>query len=532
MICMTTEGTYVRRASGLVRSISAWDALMFCTVTPGPVLGFLYTLWAPALYPGASMPFAVLMMLTFIPSSLVLYLLSISMPRSGGEYVYASRILHPVLGFFASWLLCVIMYGWYGELMSWCVTFGLSPLVYSAGVLTGNSGLTSFGTQLGNTAFVPGFLISVVLLLFAAFLIWRGTRVTMRALWFCIAVAFLGMFSVMIAAATSSQMDFISRLQSLGGINYQTQILNPALKLGLTPGLFSVSASVMAGMTFINLNLIGNTWSANVAGEVKNPSKSIPLAIFGGMVILLVLWGLEYSLIWINPGGDFWHANSILYWAGQSPFPVPPVVNMIALYLTSNPILIYVASIGYFCCSFATALSCGFTPSRITFAWALDRVIPDAFGKVDKRGTPRATWLLGLVIGFIILVFYAFTNWLAYILYSISEWFIAWIVVGVAAIVFPYVKKDIFEKSPSIVKAKFGGLPLITIAGVLMTIVSAYSVYASIVPGLTGTTSLYHLVGSIVFIAVLPVIVYCVAYFYRRSKGVSLELQYRTIPPD
>jgi amino acid transporter len=347
-------------------------------------------------------------------------------------------------------------------------------------------------------------------------------------------LAFLAMLSVMIAAATSSQMMFISRLQSLGGINYQTQILGPAEKLGLTPGAFSVYASVMAGMTFINLNLIGNTWVADVAGEVKNPTRTHPLAIFGGMALLMLTWGLEYSLIWITPGGDFWHANSLLYWTGQSPFPVPPVVNMVILYLTSNPILIYVASIGYFACSFGTALSTGYTPARITFAWALDRVIPDAFGKVDKRGTPRATWLFGLVIGFFILVLYAFTDWLAYVLYSISEWFLAWIVIGVAAIAFPYVKKtkDIFEKSPSVVKAKLGGVPMITIWGILMIIVSAYSVYASIVPGLTGTTSLYKLVGSIVFIAVLPVIIYLVAHFYRRSKGFSLELQYKTIPPD
>jgi len=109
---MKSEGTYVRRSSGLVRGVSTWDALMFCLTQPGPVLGFLYVLWAPALYPGASMPVAVLTMVLLIPSSVVMYLLSISMPRSGGEYVYASRILHPLLGFFASWLLCLIMYGW------------------------------------------------------------------------------------------------------------------------------------------------------------------------------------------------------------------------------------------------------------------------------------------------------------------------------------------------------------------------------------------------------------------------------------
>lgn len=138
------------------------------------------------------------------------------------------------------------------------------------------------------------------------------------------------------------------------------------------------------------------------------------------------------------------------------------------------------------------------------------------------------------MIGFIFLAAYAFTHWLSYVLYSISEWFIAWIIVGIAAMVFPYLgkTKDIFEKSPSIVKAKFAGLPLITIMGFLMVIVCAYSVYASIVPGLTGTTSLVELLGSIVFIAILPIIVYAVASSIRRSRGAPLELQFKTIPPD
>ena len=52
---------FVRKASGLTRVISAWDALIYAFCNPGILYAMLYITWGPAAVgPGADMPFAVL----------------------------------------------------------------------------------------------------------------------------------------------------------------------------------------------------------------------------------------------------------------------------------------------------------------------------------------------------------------------------------------------------------------------------------------------------------------------------------------
>jgi hypothetical protein len=53
-------------------------------------------------------------------------------------------------------------------------------------------------------------------------------------------------------------------------------------------------------------------------------------------------------------------------------------------------------------------------------------------------------------------------EWTAYIGYTIFTWFLAWILLGVSGIVFPYRRKVLFESSPPIVRKRFLGVPVIT----------------------------------------------------------------------
>ena len=69
-----------------------------------PLLGAVFTfLFAAAVYPNGNLPLACL--LCIIPGvllAMVYAYFSAAMPRSGGDYIFTSRVLHPVLGFFES----------------------------------------------------------------------------------------------------------------------------------------------------------------------------------------------------------------------------------------------------------------------------------------------------------------------------------------------------------------------------------------------------------------------------------------------
>src|ERR1700737_3862508 len=94
----TTTGIFTRASSGLVRQgptaagvFSGWQQIAL-----GYII-FIVAAWQ--FYPGASMELATLIATVaglFIAGCYAL--LSMVYPRSGGDYVFMSRILHPVAG--------------------------------------------------------------------------------------------------------------------------------------------------------------------------------------------------------------------------------------------------------------------------------------------------------------------------------------------------------------------------------------------------------------------------------------------------
>ena len=104
-------GLFVRQASGLVRDVSMANALFFnIAAFVGTAIG-----WAVAFYAlgpewqglGIS-AFAWMAILTGIFCyflGMIFASLTTAMPRSGGDYVFTSRIISPFLGWIESWTL-------------------------------------------------------------------------------------------------------------------------------------------------------------------------------------------------------------------------------------------------------------------------------------------------------------------------------------------------------------------------------------------------------------------------------------------
>jgi amino acid transporter len=117
--------------------------------------------------------------------------------------------------------------------------------------------------------------------------------------------------------------------------------------------------------------------------------------------------------------------------------------------------------------------------------------------------------------------------------YGTAGTFLAFIFVSVAAIVYPYRRKDLFESaSDEGAKKKLGGLPLMTILGILSFIISVYVVYALVSPSIGGATFGSVLEEGIIPTFVLGIVVFVIAYVVRRSQGVNLNLITREIPPE
>src|SRR3990172_11807 len=104
----STRGVFTRASSGLVRQVKMSDVFYFGFTTIAlSYIVFTIAVWGA--YPGASMELATLIAIGGAVGIGACYALFSAMyPRSGGEYVFLSRTLHPLVGFalsfsFAFW---------------------------------------------------------------------------------------------------------------------------------------------------------------------------------------------------------------------------------------------------------------------------------------------------------------------------------------------------------------------------------------------------------------------------------------------
>ena len=102
---------FTRRASGLVRVMSPYSAFIYNILTMGVIFPWTY-LWAPTAFQGSNLVLGILFAFLFeLPIALAYVWLATSLPRSGGDYVFQSRVFGGgfgftvVFAFFVVWIL-------------------------------------------------------------------------------------------------------------------------------------------------------------------------------------------------------------------------------------------------------------------------------------------------------------------------------------------------------------------------------------------------------------------------------------------
>src|SRR5437764_3892707 len=137
-----TTGVFLRKATGLVREVSLIDALIMNTLGMNVAVGAVFLfLQAPANFPDGNMLVAVVIG-TLIMAFTLLWVYSefaAAMPRSGGDYVFVSRALHPFLGWLLSWSQGIwLIFFWIG-FNAWFALVAAAPTaMITIGSVTGN----------------------------------------------------------------------------------------------------------------------------------------------------------------------------------------------------------------------------------------------------------------------------------------------------------------------------------------------------------------------------------------------------------
>ena len=185
---------FARKSSGLVRAASATDASfvnMYVATFP-IMLAFILGL-VLAFYPGANifLTMAIGFVLA-IPIVGTYAIASSVMKRSGGDYVFISRTIHPSIGFAANFVFVLFNVVFLTSTGYFFCIWGLSPLAQFLGVELNNPGLVQASTDLASpfAIFVVGELFVFG---FALLFILGNIRTVLKVFKYTMVVSLIGL---------------------------------------------------------------------------------------------------------------------------------------------------------------------------------------------------------------------------------------------------------------------------------------------------------------------------------------------------
>lgn len=533
---MAGRDLFAQKAVGITRQISPWDTMVYSTVNPGLMYALVYIMWAPFLYPGAHMVWAIVTVAQMFIIAGLYWLLSVAMPRQGGEYIYISRILHPSIGLMSSFMISFTAISWTGICTDWYLKYGIVDFFVGMSLIKGNDPTWMAYANFFNAPNVRAILgtISILTLLW---IYYKGTKAMVKTAWMALIGTIMGAVTYLVANVIIDPAAFAANWTAMTGLPYD-QVIPLAIKAG-HPSKFLIGATIMAGSTYIILNTLGATFGANLAGEVRNVQKSQLYALFGSLGILMFIWAIFYGVSY-RSFGSMW-TNCLYFLVGtQNPAwtslklgGYEPFVTILIGIMTKSGIFVFLIALAFFMATYGSTAGMSFGPIRNIYAWSFDRLIPEKFSELhSKTGSPMNASIVALLAAEIFLLLDVYVPvWTANIGYTIFTWFLAWIFLGISGIVFPYRRKLLYESAPPVVKSKLFGMPVVSILGVLTTIISVAICYYLLIPFFEGKLPFTMIVMSAVLM-ILPILIYYVSKRSYAKKGIDIDIQFLEIPSD
>tara|TARA_B100001758_G_scaffold81904_1_gene69604 strand:+ start:3761 stop:5968 length:2208 start_codon:yes stop_codon:yes gene_type:complete len=330
----------------LNRTLSLTAAIAICIA--GMLGGIFIIPGIASVKTGSSVWLAFLLAaISILPAVLSKSELATAMPKSGGAYLYIERAFGPMMGTISGLGLWISL-----VLKSAFALIGLGAYLYV---------LTNIPNE-----FVK--YISLVFLLLIMFLNIFGIKKVGKVQIIIISLSLIGLISLLF----------------IGIPEIKSDMLKPFINNG-TGGFFSTIA-------FVYIAYAGVTKIAAVAGEVKNPSRNLPLSMILSLIIITAIYiGVSYTLVGNVPLSEL--NNDI------RPIHTLSLVlgNQIFSYIIAGLAVVTLISM---------ANSGVLAASRFPFAMAMDKLLPNKLSKVhDKYLTPINTILLTCVMMAFIILF-------------------------------------------------------------------------------------------------------------------------------
>jgi basic amino acid/polyamine antiporter, APA family len=521
---------FARKATGLVKGWSVRDAFIYSAFSINLITLGLFIFSYAVFVPNGSLMWAIILSGAYLVFQAITYAsLIAAMPRAGGDYVWISRTLGGGIGFVLA--AC----GWWFILWHWVPIYAniLNVEVFvPLFAILGWDGAVSFFLEAKGL-----FWASIITALLASGFIALGIRAYARIQKFCFYGGLVGLAFMFILLLVNSKADFISALNSQSGevlgtsgdVYQGTLAQDPGTSSSIGDfGAFKGTFLLIPFLLFFNL---WSNWGATLYGEVRGASdfrKNI--YAMGGALIATTIAAVIMLLLFAKTfGWDFYNASNNGYWSGEGPLGIFPYPGLLAAFLMDGAlwqfILVGLLSLWFFGWVGTVFLS----STRVVFAAAFDRVLPEAAAKVTRSGVPIVAIMLMLIPSIPISYFYAYnSDFFSWTLAATQVIAITFAGSAIAAMIFPWRRPDIYNASP-IARYKVAGLPLMSVAAFGFLVILGFALYewfSNDLYAVNGRDTLLYM-GSLY---VLAIAIYVGSRIYRRNQGIDMRMVHSEIP--
>jgi len=546
---VATPEVFVRKSSGLVRVMSPSSAFVYNVLTMGLIFPWTY-LWAPGALPGGQLVWGILLaMVLEIPIALSYVWLSTAFPRTGGDYVFQSRVFGGGIAFtvvfsgFVIWILqWVALSGW---LLS---TLGFAPLFLGLGASTGNATFvewsTWFTTPFGIVVTSIANAAIALLILVSGF---RNYVRLQRVMWVAILVSFATMLIVLFTTPTAevpARLDAFSA--AIGGSASFTAEATAAAEgagVNLRPEFSLLATLLVAPIAWTSLQWA--TYSSQQNGEIKSAGsfRSQAFIIVGALILTGVLLAVLAWVLENTVGSEFLYVAGAGYWSGVGEATLAGSYlwpNIIATALANHVLVTLLIAAGFILNGHQIVHNCYIGMTRVMLAMSFDRLLPEWVSRVSERlHTPvnaHVAYFLASIP--VIWLYNTFTygegdgtvTWTSLTLGVTFACGYVFVATALAGALLPFRARSAYEASPGSAYT-LGGMPLVTVVGLLGAAFGVVFLYLFLTNEQLGLTSqlAYTVVGGVLLFSAAW---YLIAKTLRRQSGVDVSYAFREIPPE
>jgi APA family basic amino acid/polyamine antiporter len=536
---MATDSTaeaptlFLRKATGLVRGWSVRDSIIYaCLATNFLTLGIYEFTFAGPAFPKGQFITAIIISAVLVSFLVVAYTgLIVTIPRAGGDYVWQTRILGSGIGF------VMAATGWWFILWLWAPIYGniLSVIFFQPlwATLGSPSGAAWFASK-------PGiFVVCLITIAIAGVLVSLGMAGYARIQKWCFYGGLVAFAVVVVLLLVNTHASFVSSFNLEGlkifGVHNAYAATNAAAKKGgivtypIGIGPIGQSMLLVPAMMFF---ILWPNWGSTLYGEIRGASdfRRVFTGMFTGLWITVLLTIVFLLLVDKTIGWSFYQNLNGLDYNLTPQFGIWPYPFLFAGWLVHNTVFQVVLILALGLWFFGWVGTLFLSSTRVIFAAAFDRVLPDRAAEVsEKRKVPFYSLVLMLLPAAILSAVYAFsTTFRNYTLDATLVIAVTYLFSAIAVVILPWRKPDLWAASPAS-QFKVLGVPIVPVAGVVTIGLLVFDLVEWLSNDLyyvNNHDSLYFMAGMYV----LAIVVYVVARAVRRRQGIDLGLINAEIP--